>query len=185
MSGPNYFGFSKGAKRIPPFDEEGMAGMALGLTRESAENPQNTQPFSGEGVEKKSGWLPGPRWVWWTAAVAVVVGWGLADIRLRGLPWPERPLEHKTDFTVYTAAGRAFFTGQNPYEVTNPRGWKYLYPPLFALLVAPLNLLPMPEQCLVWYFISVAFCWGCYRELARIVAGFRIEESRLAKIPLY
>lgn len=124
-------------------------------------------------ISRQLAQMPGPRWLWWTLALAAIIGWGFADIRLRGLPWPDRPLEHKTDFTVYTAAGRAFFTGQNPYEVTNPRGWKYLYPPLFALLVAPLSLLSMADQCLVWYFLSVAFCWGCYREASRILRGFQ------------
>ncbi len=123
--------------------------------------------------------LPGPRRFWWTVLVGAVVLWGFADIRLRGLPWPDRPLEHKTDFTVYTAAGRAFFTGENPYEVSNPRGWKYLYPPLFALLVAPLSLLAMPEQCLVWYFISVLFCWGCYREAGRLLRGVQTKIANL------
>jgi len=136
------------------------------------EHPGGTTPPKWwSRIARQFALIPGPRWLWWTLALVAVIVWGLADIRLRGLPWPDRPLEHKTDFTVYTAAGRAFFTGQNPYEVTNPRGWKYLYPPLFALLVAPLSLLPMAEQCLVWYFISVAFCWGCYREAGRILNG--------------
>src|SRR5689334_16039495 len=74
--------------------------------------------------------------------------WGLVDIKARGRTEPDRPDRHKTDFTVYTEAGAAFFDGRDPYRVTNPRGWHYLYPPLFALLVAPLSGLDPEAQVL-------------------------------------
>src|ERR1700722_18683337 len=73
-------------------------------------------------------------------ATALVV-WGLTDVRSRGQVDPAHPGVHRTDFTVYTEAGAAFFDGRDPYAVTNPRGWGYLYPPLFAILVAPLHAL--------------------------------------------
>ena len=63
---------------------------------------------------------------------------------------------HKTDFTVYTEAGAAFFDGRDPYAVTNPRGWGYLYPPLFAIVVAPLHALPPQAQVLVWFALERA-----------------------------
>ena len=75
---------------------------------------------------------------------------------------------HKTDFTVYTEAGAAFFDGRPPYEVTNPRGWGYLYPPPFAMLVAPLHALPPRGQVLVWFAISALMVYGCYSECVRI-----------------
>jgi len=182
MSGCNDSGISQGGKKVPPPPANNRIVSAPGHTEALSGPPmEKTFPFLKKMLSR--GLLRGPRWVWWAAAAGLILGWGLADIRLRGLPWPDRPLEHKTDFTVYTAAGRAFFTGENPYEVTSPRGWKYLYPPLFALLVAPLSLLPMSEQCLVWYLISVGFCWGCYRELGRIVGGLRKEESIHGRIP--
>ena len=58
--------------------------------------------------------------------------WAYVDIAPRGQIDPFNLGRHKTDFTVYTEAGTAFFDGQDPYQVTNPRGWFYLYPPLFA-----------------------------------------------------
>ena len=69
---------------------------------------------------------------------------------------PEDPLQHKTDFTVYTEAGAAFFDGRPPYEVSNPRGWIYLYPPLFAMLVAPLHAPAFARSGdgLVYYFLA-------------------------------
>ena len=86
--------------------------------------------------------------------------WGLVDVRRRGYPYPESPQEHKTDLTVYTGAGGAFFDGRPPYEVRNPRGWTYVYPPILALLLAPLAALPMQDQSTVWFFLCLWMCWG-------------------------
>lgn len=114
---------------------------------------------------------PQRHWLWptrlrvvLTLAVAMAA-WGWIDVRARGTVEPGKI--HMTDFTVYTEAGAAFFDGRDPYEVTNPRGWGYLYPPLFAMLMAPLAWLDPPTQVLVWFAISVALCWGCYREAVR------------------
>jgi hypothetical protein len=107
------------------------------------------------------------RWVWSALLIAIVV-WGLTDVRRRARIDPEKPTAHKTDFTVYTEAGAAFFDGRNPYEVTNPRGWHYLYPPLFAILVAPLAALDTETQTVVWYFVSVAACFGMWRECRKL-----------------
>ncbi|HEV3136866.1 MAG TPA: glycosyltransferase family 87 protein, partial [Pirellulales bacterium] len=94
--------------------------------------------------------------------------WGWADVRLRGAIDPTNAWNHKTDLTVFTEAGAAFFDGRDPYAVTNVRGWKYLYPPLFAILLAPLHHLPPQSQVLVWFALSVLMVWGCYRECVRI-----------------
>ena len=100
-------------------------------------------------------------------ALALIV-WGFTDVRNRGRVDPDDPLAHKTDLTVYTEAGRAFFDGRNPYDVSNPRGWRYLYPPLFAILLAPLAALAPQWQAVVWYFVSLLFALGCWRESRRI-----------------
>lgn len=99
--------------------------------------------------------------------VIVTAVWGWVDVRVRGTIDPNSAI-HKTDFTVYTEAGAAFFDGRDPYQVTNPRGWGYLYPPLFAILVSPLYYLPTEYQVLVWFALSVAMAWGCYLESVRI-----------------
>ncbi len=107
---------------------------------------------------------------WLIVLLAAATVWGFVDVRRRGYRYPNCPDEHRTDLTVYTEAGAAFFDGRNPYEVANPRGWTYLYPPMFALLLAPLHPLPMQDQVTVWFFVSLLFCWGCYRECCRLVA---------------
>ncbi|MBI3356421.1 MAG: DUF2029 domain-containing protein [Nitrospirae bacterium] len=82
---------------------------------------------------------------------------------------------HRTDFTVYTEAGAAFFDGREPYAVTNPRGWHYLYPPLFALLVAPLHALPTSWQGVTWFLLSLLMGAGCISECQKIVQ--RMQEA--------
>lgn len=107
------------------------------------------------------------RGVWLAVLIAIVV-WGLTDVRRRARIDPENATAHKTDFTVYTEAGAAFFDGRDPYEVANPRGWHYLYPPLFAILVAPLAALDTQTQAMAWYFVSVAACFGIWLECLRL-----------------
>jgi len=104
-------------------------------------------------------------------AVALVIGltiWGWLDVRERGQTHPNHADFHRTDFTVYTEAGAAFFDGREPYEVTNARGWYYIYPPLFALLVSPLAALDFKSQVVVWYIISLVLAFGCYSESRRL-----------------
>ena len=108
----------------------------------------------------------------WSIA-ALVIGlavWGLTDVRRRGRLDPQHPEFHRTDFTVYTIAGQTMLYGGDPYTVSNLRGWKYIYPPLFALLVAPLADLDPEIQVTVWFAISVLLGWGCLRECVRIAS---------------
>jgi len=102
----------------------------------------------------------------WLALVFAV--WGWVDVRPRARVEIERPWEHQTDLTCYTEAGAAFFDGRPPYEVVNHRGWRYLYPPLLALLVAPLHALEPQDQGLIWFALSVVVAWGCMREAERL-----------------
>lgn len=120
---------------------------------------------------------------WWIVGlIAGLTIWGLTDVRDRGYPHPENPLKHRTDLTVYTGAGAAFFDGRAPYEVSNIRGWKYLYPPLFAMLLAPLDGLPSQDQVTVWFFLCVLACWGCYRESRLILREFCAADAGLAVV---
>ena len=96
----------------------------------------------------------------WVLGVALIVGftiWGYTCIGPTGRIVPGHTDWHRTDFTVFTEAGAAFFDGRNPYRVANPRGWHYLYPPLFALLVAPLSFFDTESQVRFWYAVNVAF----------------------------
>jgi hypothetical protein len=114
------------------------------------------------------------RWVW-IIVVAILLVWGFTDVRHRADLDPHNVFKHRTDFTVYTEAGAAFFDGRDPYAVTNPAGLYYLYPPLFALLVAPLHALPTDWQGVTWFLLSLLMAAGCLSECRKIVQ--RIQEA--------
>ncbi|HEX4144253.1 MAG TPA: glycosyltransferase family 87 protein [Pirellulales bacterium] len=131
-------------------------------------------PCPAPAAEAPESGQPGP-WPWWLgrhpllALTAALVIWGLIDVRSRGRIEPGNLVEHRTDFTVYTAAGAACFDGRDPYAVTNARGWGYLYPPLPAIVVAPLATLDPEWQVTIWFFVSLLLLWGCYRETTLLV----------------
>jgi Glycosyltransferase family 87 len=113
-------------------------------------------------------WIPG------TVVLVALTIWGYVAIGPNGRLEPGRTELHKTDFTVFTEAGAAFFDGRDPYRVTNARGWHYLYPPLFALMVAPLSIFDTATQVVTWYVVNVLLSLGCLweaRGLWRFVSG--------------
>ena len=109
--------------------------------------------------------------------VVLTILW-YVDIQYRGQIIAGRIEAHRTDFTVFTEAGAALFDGRNLYRVTNPRGWYYLYPPLFALLVSPLSFLDSRSQVFIWYLISIASGFGCYDEACRIWCAVTFPQAR-------
>jgi hypothetical protein len=70
------------------------------------------------------------------------------------------------DWNVFARAAWAARTGGDLYTIADDNGFHYLYPPTFAILVAPLadapagesraGLLPYPLTVLYWYFFNVA-----------------------------
>ena len=92
--------------------------------------------------------------------------WGLTDVRRRA------SLEHthRTDITVFTTAGAAFFDDRDPYAVKSPRGWQYNYPPLFAIAFAPLSKLQTTTAAIIWFGINIAMGFGCYFEARKLTA---------------
>jgi hypothetical protein len=114
----------------------------------------------------------------WLAILAIALAvWGLTDVRSRARTDPHNLGAHRSDLTCYTAAGAAIFAGQDPYEATNPRGWHYVYPPLLAILVAPLVPLDTQWQGVIWYAISLLAAWGCYAECRRIWRVLRTTDK--------
>jgi len=72
----------------------------------------------------------------------------------------------KTDFQVYARAAWAVRAGEDLYAVTDDNGWHYIYPPPFAILLAPLadpypfashdGYLPFWLSSAIWYLIGFA-----------------------------
>lgn len=92
-------------------------------------------------------------------AVVVVVVLGVSTVyragpyTIGGKRWGSRV--HRCDFTVDTAAGRAVWNGTDIYQAHNVRGWYYIYPPLFAILMVPFGLISTFWAALAWYMFSV------------------------------
>src|SRR5690349_2802203 len=63
---------------------------------------------------------------------------------------------HRTDFTVYQAAAAALAAGTDPYEARNPRGYRYVYPPLLAVALLPVAGLPPPTAAFLFFLASAA-----------------------------
>ncbi len=118
-------------------------------------------------------------WAVFLGLVIALAVWCAVDVSQRAQVDRTRPGLHKTDVTVYIGAGRAFFDGRDPYEVANIRGWKYVYPPLFALLISPLSYLTEPWQATVWFAISVLMCFGIYFECRKLLKHILAAEEML------
>jgi hypothetical protein len=58
------------------------------------------------------------------------------------------------DFDVFLEAGRGVLDGRNIYGPPYYNHLKFYYSPLFALLMAPLTLLPLMYAKLLWFFMN-------------------------------
>lgn len=94
--------------------------------------------------------------------VVLVVGFGVL-VEIRGAFLTRR----MTDLDVYLRTAWAVRADQNIYDVTEENGWHYQYPPVFAIVLAPLadappgadrrGMLPFAASVAVWY----VFSWAC------------------------
>jgi alpha-1,2-mannosyltransferase len=76
------------------------------------------------------------------------------------------PSRRLGDWNVFARAAWAARTGGDLYAIADDNGFHYLYPPAFAVLLAPLadapagesraGLLPYPLTVLYWYFFNLA-----------------------------
>jgi hypothetical protein len=72
-----------------------------------------------------------------------------------------------TDLGVYLRAGWAVRSGVDIYDVTDDNGWHFQYPPLFAILMAPLadpptgaeraGAVPYAISVAIWYALGLLF----------------------------
>jgi alpha-1,2-mannosyltransferase len=99
-----------------------------------------------------------------------------------------RTQERLTDFGVYTRAAWAVRTGLNPYDTPDDRGWHYLYPPTFVLLMLPLadppigtdrtGYLPYSTSVAIWYVLNVLLLFFTVHLLAKTALPDAIRFSR-------
>lgn len=66
------------------------------------------------------------------------------------------------DFAVFYQAGERFSAGEILYRSSDGH-YQFKYPPFFALLMAPLALLPYPLACQAWFWLIVAALVSMFR----------------------
>ena len=95
-----------------------------------------------------------------------------------GKRWGSRV--HRCDFTVDTAAGRAVLEGNDIYQAHNVRGWYYIYPPLFAVLMVPFALVSTFWASLAWYALSAFLvAWTIKMCEALVSDALKFDDNRL------
>lgn len=83
--------------------------------------------------------------------------------------------DDELDMTIYYRAFQAVLAGHSPYvdaaATTVALPASYFYPPQFAVLLAPLGLLPFVVYARLWYLITCAALWAFAYALAKIAQG--------------
>jgi hypothetical protein len=113
-------------------------------------------------------------------ALLVAFGAELVNVQIRSTRL-SRPM---TDLGVYTTAAWAVRAGVDPYDVTDQNGWHYVYPPLLAILMAPLATAPTGGEALlaVPFPVTVAL-WGLFSVLCALLAVHWLASALEATSP--
>ena len=90
-----------------------------------------------------------PRRIFLFAAVAFFISLGCSTIFRANYSHT-----HRSDFTVYTSAGKAVLDGTNIYEAHNIRGWYFMYLPIFAIVMVPFAWMGTFWASLLWFLLS-------------------------------
>ena len=104
---------------------------------------------------------------WWEWLALVALGWSLYRFGVRALDFYRTGLP-PGDFTIYFDAAKGLRQGQPLYnwEAARqmPNGPVYKYPPLFAMLLAPLTVFATRPVAAGWYLLNlgllVLIIWG-------------------------
>ena len=103
-----------------------------------------------------------------------VVGLALVTVVVLGVLMVHRAAfstELNSDFITYRAAGWAVLTGTDIYQVQNPRGWPYVYPPPFAILMTPFAQMSAFIGSIIWYVLSVILVVSSVQMSVTMVRG--------------
>jgi glycosyl transferase family 87 len=107
----------------------------------------------------------------WTVLWLVIV---LYYFRFAEYDWGMMP--------TYSPAGDCLMRGER--LVTCAIGFPY--PPLFALVMAPLTFLPMWARNVIWYGVLVSATYGCFRICEMLAVGaFRVAREELFWLRLF
>ena len=87
------------------------------------------------------------------------------------------PVAYRNDFNVFYHAAREVLAGRDPYQSALGDWTPYLYPPLLAVVLAPLALLPLPVAAYVWFLINAVSTISAALISARLVR----DDGRLSQ----
>lgn len=90
--------------------------------------------------------------------------WGFYLYRTGAQVWPFL-FRSEGDFGSYHAAAMAIARGESPYLP------KYIYPPVFAVILTPLAALPLATARVIWYLVSQACLLGSAGLVVRRLGG--------------
>lgn len=97
------------------------------------------------------------KWLGILLILGLALGVGISTF-YRGAVSPKQ----RTDLTVYLKAGERVVEGRasTMYEAVSKRGWHYVYPPILAILLAPVSKWPLSATVGLAYLLSLACLAG-------------------------
>ena len=131
-------------------------------------------------------WLtPWERAALWGLLAFVLAFGGVVEMRSAFLK------RRMTDADCFFRAAWAVRSGIDLYSVTETNGWHYNYPPLLAIMMAPLaspppgsdetGMLPYAISVAIWYALSIGCLWGAVHWLAGALERAGPERWKLAR----
>ncbi len=115
----------------------------------------------------------------WSPIIPRVCLWGgvLALCGVSAARSGVTPEAYGNDFTVFYAAARQVWLTGNPYAIPIRTATPYLYPPLFAQLLTPLALLPLPVAAWVWAGGNVLAALWLWRLVKPVLSAPPCQEA--------
>jgi hypothetical protein len=110
-----------------------------------------------ELIQKLIEFILSRKWLGILLVLGLVLGVGISTF-YRGAISPHQ----RTDLTVYLIAGQMVAEGRANYiyGTENKRGWHYVYPPILAILLAPVSKWPLGATVPLAYLLSLACLAG-------------------------
>lgn len=117
---------------------------------------------------------------WWrglflSLVVLFVVALGYSTLYRAAWNYSDDPKNpgrlERTDYTVYSAVGQAVLDGTDIYQAHNQRGWFYVYPPPFAILMVPFAKLSIAWGVAVWFLLTMGALASALDMSCRLARG--------------
>lgn len=83
----------------------------------------------------------------------------------------------KGDFHIFLQASQGLLSGENIYEKTYNDGYHYFYSILFALIIYPLNFLPLHLAKFLWLSFNILLLYRLYQINKHLLPLFSLPEK--------